>query len=341
MTPLLVALLAGCGGGKAAHSRSPASKTDLNRVPPGRYLYLARALVPYRLTIVDVDAGVSWVTRRPQLLPGDPPFALIRRGDRLVYYGPGGAMSIDLNLLQRPKTLGGFYFIPSARPNRVWLAIPDRSGPYANNGLAAVREVTAGGAVTQPDVRPPHGADPMVAFRAGLGIGSLRGFGIDVWSPRSGLTSTNLRTAIAGPAHGNLLVRGSYVGHHVHLTDVVSGKDRTVSAPRAYPSFDSHSAQFSPDGRLLAVPVARQPAIYAGRELALIDVATGRLRVVPGSRVSAGDGYVTWSSDGRSVFMSRGGSRGFVRQIVVYRLGDRVARRIPVKVGTFTGMAAS
>jgi hypothetical protein len=292
------------------------------------------------LTIVDVDAGVSWVARRPRLMPGDPPFPLIRRGDRLVYYGPGGAMSIDLNLLQRPKRLGGYYFIPSARPNRVWLAIPDRSGPYANNGLEAVREVTAGGAVTQPDVRPPHLSEPLVAFRAGLGIDSLRGFGIDIWSPRTGLTSTNLRTAIA-VAYGNLLVRGNDSGHHIHLTDVVSGMDRTVSPPRAYPSFDSRSAQFSPDGRLLAVPVAQQPAIYAGRALALIDVATGRLRVVPGSRVSSGDGFVTWASDSRSVFMSRGESRGFVRQIVVYRLGDRVARRIPVKVGTFLGMAAS
>jgi hypothetical protein len=338
----LLLLFGACGGDRHPAASTPSGAgPGIDRVAPGKYLYLAGARSPYRLTVVDVDAGTSWVVPRPRLMPGDPPFPLLRRGNRLVYYGPRGAESINLNLTGRPTTLGGYYFIPSARPNRVWLAIPDRSGPYANNGLKAVREVTATGKVTQPDIRPPHGGEPIVALRAGLGIGSLKGFGIDIWNPRNGLEITNLQTAFAGPAYGNELARGRYIGRQLHLTDVISGTDRSVAAPRGYPFFDSHSAQFSPDGRLLAVPAARQSAIYAGRELALIDVATGRLRVIPGSRLASGDGFVTWASDGRSVFLSRGGARGHVRRIVVYRLGDRRAHRISVRVDTFTGMAAS
>lgn len=347
---LLAALLAlaGC----TVHEEPQASETlppgqRIDPLPAGKYLYLAG---DRHLTIVDVDAAASWVARRPRLAPGGAPFRLLRRGGRLVYYGPGGVIySTDLHLLQRPRRLGGFYFLPSADRHRIWLADFDQKSPRgrwfagAPNGPAFkdVREVTPTGRVTFRAVRPPGGYWPLVALRAGLGIGSLRGFGLDIWNPRARLVTTTLSTAITGPAYENLLVRSSHPAGRIHITDVVSGRDRAVIPPHGYPSFDASVGEFSPDGRWLAVPIAKAPAIYAGRALALIDVASGRLRFVPGSKVSAGAGYVTWASDGRTVFMSRGGSASSLREVVVYRLGDRRADKIPVKVGPFYGMAAS
>jgi hypothetical protein len=204
-----------------------------------------------------------------------------------------------------------------------------------------VREVTATGRVTFRDTRPPGGRWPVVALRDRLGIDSLRGFGLDIWDPRHRIVATTLNTAIGGPATGDLLVRSGYRGMRIHITDVVSGRDRVVTAPGDYPSFDASVGEFSPDGRLLAVPIARDPAIYAGRALALINVASGQIRLIPGSKVSSGGGHVTWGSDGRTVFMSRRGAGGSRSEIVVYRLGDRSAHRIPIHLGTILGMASS
>jgi hypothetical protein len=132
----------------------------------------------------------------------------------------------------------------------------------------------------------------------------------------------------------------------LHLTNVETGRDRVIHPPEGLRNYDGRRAVFSPDGRILAVPVTRGGESFGSRRLAIIDVRTHRVRVVPASRVSHrsahGSAFVAWASDGRSVFM---GSPGYgpnsPPEIIVYRLGDRRAHRIPVTVRGFLGMAAS
>ena len=90
--------------------------------------------------------------------------------------------------------------------------------------------------------------------------------------------------------------------------------------------------------RLLAAPLrggARRP-----RRLALIDVATGRVAVVPGSGVAAGYNLVAWSADGDARLHHRR-RRGARRVIVGYRLGTVRARMLDVEVGDFYDFAAT
>ncbi len=355
LVAMSVAPLPGCGEDEPAAPEPPASATAQNRLPAGKYLYLGGALgQDRRLTIVDVDAGKSWVAKPPRFYPGDPPFPLLRRGHRLVYFGggagpyAGGAYSIDLNLLQRPRRLvspriGGFgLFIPSANPNRVWVGLENPSRP--RRGLVAVREVSAGGRVITPEVRLPRGSWPMVGLRNGLAINPPHRSGVAVWSPRRGEITATVKGEYAYAANASLLVSGdaAYSVPALDFSDVRSGRGHTVTPPAGLRNFDGIRGAFAPDGHLFAVPVTRGRELVGARQLALINSRSGELRVVPGSRVARADGYVAWASDGRSVFMS-GGANGpkSPGEIVVYRLGDRSAHRIPVRVGTIFGMAAS
>lgn len=344
LAAISVAPLAGCGQGESAAPEPPASTAAQDRLPAGKYLYLAG---DHHLTIVDVDASRSWTAKRPRLAPGDPPLRILRRGDRLVYYGPGGYIdSVDLNLLQRPRRLGGpGFFLASPNPDRVWVAEQRPKAPTTSGDLEEVREVTAAGDLTFRRDLPTGGPWPLVALRAGFGVAAGNGVGLDIWDPHDNLIVKRVRTGGLGPAFEDLLVRGSLSGRHLHLTNVVTGADHSIPLPHGRVAPDWSAAAFSPDGKLLAVPVVRNDkseGIYSARWLALVDVATRATRIVRGSRVSFGDGFITWASDGRTVFMSRGGiNRRSPRQIVIYRLGDREAHAIQIRFHAFFGMAAS
>jgi hypothetical protein len=350
LVAISVAPQAGCGEDEPAAPEPPASATAQNQLPAGKYLYLGGE---HHLTVVDVDAGASWQAGRPWLGSLQTfPARILRRGRRLVYYGKGGEVdSIDLNLLQRPRRLmrrGPFndagFFIPSARADRVWVTVPNRKG----GAPRLIREVTAGGRVTVPDVALPYrnaksgGGFPVVAFRGQLGLSTGSLLGLRLWNPQSRRPGSKIRHGGHGPTFGNLLARGSYAGPHIHLTNVAIGRDRSIRLPSGYAGFDTPAATFSPNGHLLAVPVSHKQGFLGARRLALIHVATGSVSIVPGSKVDRGAGFVTWSSDGRRVFMS-GASYGpqSEGQIVAYRLSEPAARRVQGKIPEFFGMAAN
>ena len=73
------------------------------------------------------------------------------------------------------------------------------------------------------------------------------------------------------------------------------------------------------------------------RRLAIVRLATGRVRIVPHSRVADGYVYVSWSSSGDRVYLAGGEQH---RTIVTYRLGGSRAHRLHVHVGRFYGVAA-
>ena len=101
--------------------------------------------------------------------------------------------------------------------------------------------------------------------------------------------------------------------------------------------FEPWRGAFSPDGKLLGVPV--RDGTFGWRRLAIVDVARGRAAVVPGSVVPAGYTFVAWSESGRHVFLT-GGERSARRALVAYRLGTPRAQAIDVRVGDFYDVAA-
>ena len=93
---------------------------------------------------------------------------------------------------------------------------------------------------------------------------------------------------------------------------------------------------------MIAVPVRSDPAPTTQDpkwRLALVDVEEGIATMVQGPTLQ-GYVFVDWSPSGTTVFIT-GGDRFKQRTILEYRLGTASARRLPVKVGDFYGMAAT
>jgi hypothetical protein len=303
---LLLCVLAGCG------SAEP-------RTAVGPKLYLAG---DNELWVVDADSGRVWHRFSSQLGPGDPPHKVLARGSRVVMGQPYGDRA---------------FFLPSARRDRVWV-VDLRS----SSGTAfAVREVTVDGETTVAARRTPSPRWPLGAVRDGL---LLEGNGqVMIWDPRTDRVVQHVAVppALLGPAAGDVVTACVDVYCPVlRLINISSGRVRVARAKHAE-AFEPWAGAFSPDGRLLALPVRRpgQPAT-APRRLALIDVATGRVADVRDSDVASGYNLVAWSADGRHVFIT-GGARGHRRTVVGFRLGTMRARPLDVRVGDFYDFAAT
>jgi hypothetical protein len=121
-------------------------------------------------------------------------------------------------------------------------------------------------------------------------------------------------------------------------TRIGTRRSRRIPAPNGY-WFDESGGALSPDARRLATPPLerKDTGQSVGRRLAIVRLATGRVKIVRRSRVPDGYVYVSWASTGTRVYLAGGEER---RTIVTYRLGDPRAHRLHVHVGRFYGMAA-
>lgn len=318
--------LAACSGTDSDHPATVSSQ-------PAR-LFLAG---DGELTVVDVDAGRAERHPLAELAPGDPPYRIARRGNELVLYG-GETYVLDPGLRSPPRKLGAsWFFIPAAKPDRVWLALLDPASPETVRALAGVREVSVDGRVIVPRVRPPGGRWPVAAVGDVLVFEDRRG-GLELWSPASREFTRRLPGATLGPSQGDLLAWCEDEGRILHVTDVRTGSDRPVEPPADFTSFDCSSGAFAPDGTSLAIP-ALVDGFEAGRLLALVDLEGGSAEAVEESAVAAGYVYVAWSSSGDRVFLTGGSGRA--RELLQYRLGEPGAFRVPVEVRDFYGMAAT
>jgi hypothetical protein len=319
---VLLLTLAGCGGREA--DTPPASAT----------LFLAGVEV---LTVVDVDAARAEVRPLAALVPGDPPHQIVRREDELVLWGYDTYV-LDADLSTPPRKLGdSWFFVPSAKPDRVWLAHLDPESPETVRALAAVSEVSADGRVTVPLVRPPQGRWPVAAVGDDLVFEDRHG-GLELWSPTTRAFTGRLPGAALGPSQGDLLAWCRDEGRTLHVTDVRAERDWAITPPDGFVAFDCASGAFSPDGTTLAIPVVKSLELGVSRSLALVDVEDGVATPVAGSTVQPDYVFVAWSQAGDRVFLS-GGPAGD-RQLLQYRLGQPRAARVPVEVGDFYGMAA-
>jgi hypothetical protein len=299
----LLLLLAGCAGAP--------------RAGPAPRLYLAGIR---ELWIIDTGTGRVRHEHRAELAPGDPPHMILARGRRIVMGAPFGDRA---------------FFLPSARPDRVWV-VDLRPG----GDVLGVREVTVDGETTVPATRPPTRRWPVGAVADGVLL-PTGDDGLEVWNPQADRVVRRLRVGpgLTGPVSAGIVTACEDPCAELQLVDAHTGAARMIRAP-THLVFDPWSGAFSPSGDLLAVGIRAigDPETTLCR-LALIDVRSGRVAVVPGSEAPPGYTLLAWSASGRYVFMT-GGDRGKRRVIVGYRLGTRHAERLNVHVGDFYDIAA-
>jgi hypothetical protein len=283
--------------------------------------------------------GEAWVvdpsSQMPELPPGDAPYRVVRRADALVAWAyrtlvvhPGDEPTFDV--LVRDS----LYFIPSSAPDRVWVAIVDES--QDDGRLTAVREVSIDGRVTVPDTRPPDGAWPVAAVDGNLVF--QRSGELLVWDPSTGRDVDRLPGQLPVAWQGPVLAWCDGACRSLSVKDVSSGEALVVEPPVGATGFEALHGAFSPDGRTLAVAVRLGDGEDAARQLALIDVGTGRTTVVDEATVPTPYVFIDWAPSGDAVFIT-GGQHAGRRQIVEYRVGDAEAHVLDVSVGDFYGMA--
>ncbi len=271
----------------------------------------------------------------PELSPGDPPHRVVRRGDVLVAWSYR-TLILDPRDDWAPRVLApdSLFFIPSAAPDRVWVAILDQQ--EQDSRLESVREITAEGDVTVPDTRPPGGAWPIAAVNQGLVL--QQPSGLLVWDPTAQEEVDRLPGEFPLAWQGDLLAWCDHTCGAVHITDVATDEDLVVPAPSGTFGFEALQGAFSPDGTALAVAVRLGAGQDSERQLGLIDVSTGEITMVDGATVSTPYVFIDWAPSGRTVFIT-GGQKSAHRRIVEYRIGEAAAHVVHVDVGDFYGMA--
>jgi hypothetical protein len=327
-------LMAGLGVGLwlslAPGRRQPVGPPTPRAVSGGPRLFLAG---DGELWVVDVDEGSVRHLQLPELSAGDPPYRIVRRGEKLVLWGSHATYVLDPAKVGKPRVLaeGTLIFIPSAMPNRVWLGIgrPEE--------LSAVREVAVDGRVTVRDTKPPGGRWPVAATETTLAFQTPDGR-LEVWDPSTGDVVRRLPGEFPIATYGDHLAWCADLCLTLHVTNVVTGDEVEVSPPSGTYAFEPYIGAFSPDGRVIAVTVHADASLTTRElQLALVDAGAGTTTLVQGTAVE-GDVFVDWSPSGESVFISSGVAK---RSIIEYQVGADSTRRLPVQVGAFYGMAAA
>jgi hypothetical protein len=286
--------------------------------------------------VVDPDQETVRHVAMPELPPGDAPYRVVRRDDALVAWA-------YRTLVLRPSADGfssevlvadSLLFIPSSFPDRVWVGIVDEG--QEDGRLTAVREVSVDGQVTVPDTRPPDGSWPVAAVSGDLVF--QREGELLVWDPATGREVDRLPGQLPVAWQGSHLAWCDAACRSLHMADLASGARRTIELPAGATGVEALRGAFSPDENTLAVAVRLGDGEDAGRQLALIDVETGQLTLVPQAVVPTPYVFIDWAPSGATVFIT-GGQHGGHRQVVEYRVGDAAARAIDVEVGDFYGMA--
>jgi hypothetical protein len=314
-------------GDRATTPATPAAATATDR------LFLAGDGEAW---IVDPATETVHHLTMPELPPGDAPYRVVRRDGALVAWAyrtlvlhPGSDLSPDVLV---PDSL---VFIPSSSPDRVWIGIADASGDSAR--LTAVREVSIDGRVTVPDTRPPDGAWPVAAVDGNLVFQQDRE--LVVWDPATDREVDRLPGQLPVAWQGSRLAWCDAACRSLHVADLASGEALTLEPPVGATGFEAIRGAFSPDGSTLAVAVRLGDGEDAGRQLALIDVRTGRMTLVEGSIVPTPYVFIDWDPSGDAVFIT-GGQHAAPRQVVEYTIGEAAADVLDVSIGDFYGMAA-
>jgi hypothetical protein len=180
------------------------------------------------------------------------------------------------------------------RPRAV-LSVP--GGWYVNSGAGYSGPLGVGGDIVVESAPATAIANPL------LGL----------WNPATGKVTTlghdwgviDAHTGRDGAPSLLAWIRASCDGRPVcplQITNLTDGRTSTIASPLPY-GFDVGGA-FSPDGSRLAVFVKTNAGdVNPAMELALVDPASGSIRLVPGAQGNIGEsvGWARWLPDGTQV----------------------------------------
>lgn len=272
----------------------------------GQTLYL-RATTSKTGELTSVNAQTGETRTLPiDVSCGDTPFCLISTGRDLVISSVGRTTVYDPRQQGRPRDQrmgAGWITVPSADPGRVWLGIraQGKVGGVHIRGLGEVREVDTQGREIR-SMRPPGGDWPVFATKGGLlfwaGADHLR-----FWSLSEGGFTTRIAGGWPLATDGDLVLTCDAPCARLALTNVRTREVTRYAPPPGYHG-TSYAGSFSADGSLFAVSLARDDQTEKDRPRALeiVDVTTGKARLVPDAHPDPIYNALTWSTSGDRLF---------------------------------------
>lgn len=271
-------------------------------VATGTILYLSS---DGRFSVVDVDAGEGSTVLLPELSGGDPPYRLLSRSNKVVFYGKAGDQTgiyvMDPDHLDSRTILGlASLFLPSAREDRVWL-VDDAFRPTQK-----VREVALDGTVTVAATQTPD-LPVLAAVSDGLVFGGQDG--LEVWDPTTAKTTRTIpgQTTLIDARSDAVAACGGSCTTLV-ITNLRTAQATSIPAP---PGFQFTRGVYSPSGSHLAFPALSDDGSF---HLGVVDVQTGDVVVAP-TVVSGAFQKLVWSPSEQWVFFSEADSHYGVYEV--------------------------
>lgn len=289
-------------------------------------------VVGIALRAIDLETGESRKLDVSDFAPGDAQFALVRTGKGFVFACSSGACALDDSLQGESRTLGDAWcFAPSATEGNVWLAFLDPDSPDTVRSMNSVREVSLDGEVWVDSVLPSDRWHcPMGAVNQGVLFQEDEG--LVVWDAEAREVVSRLPGPFPADTHGNLVAwceqncRGG-----LHVTDIGSGEDIVIEADDSFQFQETYDGAFSPDGSLLALPVATDNSEHP-RQVAVVDVQARTARLIDGVQIR---GPMAWASSGDRLFIVVGEGR-----IAVYDRASGELHEVSVDVPDIFVLAA-
>ena len=274
------------------------------------------------ITSIDVSAGGKEHERRGlEYGCGDAPFQVVRVESRLVYCNSDKAMSIEPDLTGEPEVIGrGEYFLP-AGDGTIWLiGAPHHLPGHLRDGgdtTRVVRQVDLEGQVLASG-KVETECFPVAAVVAGP-LCQLRKDGLGLIDIESGGIAENFRGTFPATS-ANMIAACDEPCPTLFISDVEAGTTKEVKAPEPLEFAPGYDGQFTLDGSRLATTVfigppqrdKRFPHQNRKTGIAIVDVETDKVTLVPESDPDGSYGRIAWSEDGERVYFAsrRPGNRG-------------------------------
>lgn len=293
--------------GETSGRQQEASSADLAALR-GTMLYLGGRQV------LVADAGTATIAAIPA--PGAGRVRVLRQGGFIVMFSRDGGVAVrraDGRSKQVLVREGAIDVLPSPDPGRVWVVthddgVPERAYRLHEIDLASAHQLRLWTLA--------YDTEPVAVLPGGVLVRDLQD-GFELRDPHSRRGTALGRELTFLDSHGSLI---AYLDdRRLHLRDLASGSDRTVPPPAGARSWFAlgpplpgtgccqQLGAFSPDGTTLAVYTGLAGPGEPG--LTVVDVASGRAKVLPGSEGAtpvACQPCLGWSRSGWLFFFNGG-----------------------------------
>jgi hypothetical protein len=264
--------------------------------------------------VLVADAGTATVAAIPA--PGAGRVRVLRQGGFIVMFSRDGGVAVrrtDGRSKQVVVREDAIDVLPSPDPGQVWVVthddgVPEQAYRLHEIDLASARQLRLWTLA--------YDTEPVAVLPGGVLVRDLQD-GFELRDPHSRRGTALGRELTFLDSHGSLV---AYLDdHNLHLRDLANGSDRIVPPPAGARSWFAlgpplpgtgccqQLGAFSPDGGTLAVYTALAGPDEPG--LTLVDVASGRAKVLPGSEGAtpvACQPCLGWSQSGWLFFFNGG-----------------------------------